>query len=222
LIESAEIVDNVSKETVHLNQVATSMVSDNVTNEFFEPAILISNQTMLDADDGVKSLTTLGPHPSAATVSVNFAKDPSYELPSVHIMPITVYDEILGPDEGKISAPATIKNTIEACRKSEKILTKFWADELETDRAFDSTLDLDNNADRPQDFFSESTAADQYLMQSTTTTKKGTRGRPRKPKSPKILSSTRTKNKNIIEPVDDGSDGVLTRSKTHISSNISQ
>jgi len=232
-IDSAEIVDNVSKEIDHLNQVATSMVSTSVNNESFAPSILISNQSMLDADDGLKSLTTSGPHsseqynktgrrfsPSAATVSVNFAKDPRYGSPSVPdeattvatplIMPITVYDEILGPDKGKISAPATIKNTTAACRKSEKILNKFWADELETDQASDNTLDLDNNAERSQDFFSESTVDDQYLMQNTATTKKGKRGRPRKPKSPKILSCTRTKNKHIIEHVDDGFDGVLT------------
>lgn len=136
------------------------------------------------------------------------------------IMPITIYDEILGPDKGKISAPATVKNTTAACRKSEQILTKFWAEELETDDASDNTLDLDNIAERSHDFFSELNVADQYLMQNTTITKRGKRGRPRKTKSPNILSGTRTKSKHIIEPVDDGSDGVLTRPKSHNSSNI--
>lgn len=111
--------------------------------------------------------------------------------------PITVSDEILGPDKGKISALSTVTNTSAACRKSEQILTKFWADELETDQASDS--DLDNNTDRPHDFFPESNVVDQYLLQHTETTKKGKRGRPRKPKSPKVPTSTKTKNKKSSE-----------------------
>jgi len=60
-------------------------------------------------------------------------------------------------------------------------------------------------------------------LQHSKTTKKGKRGRPRKPKSLKVLTGTKTKNKKVSAlVVDDGSDTVLTKSKTHISSNISQ
>jgi len=146
---------------------------------------------------------------------------PSYTLEQAYVV-ITVYDEILGPDKGKISAPSTVTNTTAACRKSEKILTKFWADALEM--ASDSTLDMDNTTDRYQECFPELNADAQYLLQPSETTKKAKRGsRPKKPKSPKVPTGTKYKNRKVSELVaDDGSDTVLTRSKTHISSNIPQ
>jgi len=48
------------------------------------------------------------------------------------ITPVTTTDEVLGPDKGRITQPVNTKNTSEACRKSEKILCKFWADGLKT------------------------------------------------------------------------------------------
>ena len=48
----------------------------------------------------------------------------------------------------KTSKPVNYTNNYEACRKSEKILSKFWADDdLDTDQASDSTLEPDINAE---------------------------------------------------------------------------
>lgn len=81
---------------------------------------------------------------SAATMSTSIARDPAYNMSLVLsvisetatdampiITPITFTDEILGPDKGRISIPANAKNTSVACRKSEKILRKLWADDLD-------------------------------------------------------------------------------------------
>jgi len=93
--------------------------------------------------------------------SATISRDPSYDMSFVLpflsepatdstpiITPITFFDEILGPDKGKISVPSTAKNTAQACMKSEKILSKFWADDLDTDQASDNTLELDNSGNK--------------------------------------------------------------------------
>lgn len=170
--------------------------------------------------------------PSAATVPVTIARDPSFDLSSVLpvlsestsdkmtiITPITFIDVILGPDKGKISAPATSKNTTEACMKSEKILSKFWADDLDTDQASDSTLELDINAEGLQVLLSKSFVAAQYLMQNFGSTKKGKRGRPRKTKSPKDNSGNKAKQKasyNMQSPKRSENECIHTRAKSGI------
>jgi len=58
-------------------------------------------------------------------------KNITYDTPI--IMPVTTYDEVLGSDKGRTSKPVNNTNNAEACRKSEKILNKFWADELDSD-----------------------------------------------------------------------------------------
>lgn len=71
----------------------------------------------------------------------------AYETHTI-ISPITTTDEILGPDKGRFTQPTITKNNSEACRKSEKIFSKFWADDLDTDQASDNTLEPESNAER--------------------------------------------------------------------------
>jgi len=165
LVESTVIIDQVSKEIVHLNQIANSKVSDDVNNEPSEPAILNSTKNILEADAGSQTFTTSVPHspeqcsqagrrlhPSAATVSAIFVGDPNLSKQAASskiatyddtiITPITTYDENLGPDKGRISQPANSKNTSEACKKREKLLSKFWVDGLDSDHAFDEGTDM--------------------------------------------------------------------------------
>ena len=90
-------------------------------------------------------------------MSGNIDRDPIINLQAVLtenvtygtpiIMPVTTYDEVLGPDKGRISKPVNNTNNSEACRKSEKNLSKFWADDLDTDQASDNTLKSDINAE---------------------------------------------------------------------------
>jgi hypothetical protein len=68
-LESAEIVDKVSKEIVSLDQVAHSKVSVNVENDSYEPAAVL-------------------------TENVNYG--------TPIIMPVTTYDEVLGPDKANL------------------------------------------------------------------------------------------------------------------------
>jgi len=114
LLESAEIVDKVSKEIVSLEQVAHSKVSVNVENDSYEPAAVL-------------------------TENVNYG--------TPIIMLVTTYDEVLGPDKGKTSKPVNNTNNSKACRKSENFLSKFWADDFDTDQASNSTLEPDINAE---------------------------------------------------------------------------
>jgi len=51
-----------------------------------------------------------------------------------------------GLTKGRLPKPVNNTNNSEACRKSEKNLSKFWADDLDTDQAYDSTLEPDINA----------------------------------------------------------------------------
>jgi hypothetical protein len=91
-------------------------------------------------------------YPSAATVSAIFVGDPNLSKQAASskiatydatiITPITTYDENLGHDKGKISQPANSKNTSEACKKSEKFLSEFWADGLDSDHASDEETDM--------------------------------------------------------------------------------
>ncbi|RHN67929.1 hypothetical protein MtrunA17_Chr3g0108131 [Medicago truncatula] len=217
LAESTDIVDQVSKEIVLLNQTVNSKVSDDMNNEPSESAALISKKTILVTDVWPHSFTTSVPlspeqcsmtrrrlFPSAATVPVTIVRDPSFYLsfmlpvlsePTSDAMtiitPIIFTYEILGPDKGKISAPATSKNTSKACMKSEKILSKFWADDLDTNQASDNTLELDTNAEGLQVLLFESSVAAQYLLQNSGTTKKGKRGRPRMTKNRKDNSGNK-------------------------------
>ncbi|RHN45349.1 hypothetical protein MtrunA17_Chr7g0229801 [Medicago truncatula] len=224
LLESVEIMDRVSKEMVCLNPVSQSKVSDVVENVSIESAILNTKHTMT-VD---KTLISNEPCNKTSTLPLthfNTESGTNFDMPSAILekVPdvITVYEEMLRPDKGKISAPSTVTNTAAACRTDEKILTKFWADALET--VSDSTLDTDNNTDKYQECFPELNVEAQYLLQHSDSIKKAKRGRPKKTKSPKVPTGTKFKNKRFSEPVvDDGSDIVLTRSKTHTSTNISQ
>jgi len=65
-------------------------------------------------------------------------------------IPVTTVDELLGPDKGRVAKPANTNNTSEACRKSELILSKFWADAMDSDHASDSTQEPDTVAEGPQ------------------------------------------------------------------------
>ncbi|AES95741.1 hypothetical protein MTR_5g028970 [Medicago truncatula] len=137
-------------------------------------------------------------------------------------IPVTIIDEILGPDKGRINKPVNIKNNSEACRKSEIILSKFWADELDKYQTSDSTLEPDINAERHFSSFTGSPNVDEYLLQLTDTSRKGKRGRPKKTKSPKDISGIKAKLKATIEVLEADSDMVCTRSKSHNTSNTSQ
>jgi hypothetical protein len=108
--------------------------------------------------------------------------------------------------KGKVTQSAKVANISEACRKSEQILSKFWANDLDTDQASDSTLEPNINAETDVDVAN-------YLPQNTDTSKKGKRGRPRKPKSPKALSGTKSKHKTSTDLTETGSDIMNTRSK---------
>jgi hypothetical protein len=99
-------------------------------------------------------------------VSANIARDPIINLQVVLtenvtygtpiIMPVTTSDEVLGPDKGRTSKPVNNTNNSEACRKSEKNLSKLWADDLDTDQASDSTLEPDINDEIEGDIEDES------------------------------------------------------------------
>jgi len=82
LAKSTDIIDQVSKEIVHLNQTDNSKVSDEVNNEPSESAVLISNRPNVLADAGSQTFATSVPlspvqcsitgrllFPGAATVS---------------------------------------------------------------------------------------------------------------------------------------------------------
>lgn len=135
LLESAEIMDRVSKEMACLYPVSQSKVSDVVENVSIESAILNTKHTMTVG----KTLISNEPCSKTGTLPLTHFNTESgtnsdmssailEKVPDV----ITVYEEMLRPDKGKISAPSTVTNTAAACRKDEKILTKFWADALET------------------------------------------------------------------------------------------
>ena len=151
LFESAEIVDKVSEEP---------KVADTVKNDSFEPAILDTNMTVVESDTRIMFIPTSAPqspeqcsqagrrlYPSAAIVSAIFIGDPNLSKQAASskiatydatiITLITTYDENIGPDKGRISQPSNSKNTSEACKKSEKLLSKFWADGLDSDHAFE-------------------------------------------------------------------------------------
>jgi len=88
--------------------------------------------------------------PSDMSVSASHVLDPTFDKASISahlntetptiITPITNTDEILGPDKGRLNRPAITKNNTEACRKSEKILSKLWADDLDIDHATDNAM----------------------------------------------------------------------------------
>jgi len=124
------------------------------------------------------------------------------------ISPITLSEENLGPDKRKICKSATLINNSEACRKSEMILSKFWADDSEAEQTSDGTADPEVEFD---DF--PLTASDKYLIQHSETQKKGKRGRPRKLQSPKMLSGL--KHNKAVVPPDNDFDLIHTRSKTN-------
>jgi len=134
---------------------------------------------------------------SECTTPVNYVGD----LPI--ISHITFTDETLGPDKRKISKPATMSNTSEACRKSEMILSKFWAYDLDADQTTDSTGDPDADFDDfpPSD-------SDRYLVQPAEIQKKGKRRRPRK-------TPSGFKHKKSVVPLDTDNDFIHTRSKTN-------
>jgi len=138
------------------------------------------------------------------------------ENPAI-IIPHTTTYEILGPNKRKITQSANTSNTSEACRKSEKILRKFWADDLDTD----STLEPETDTDRNLSLLSASPEADRYLMLASETSKKGKRGRPRKTKSPKAQSSIKIKGRKLVAS-EDTSHIVHTKSKTHSKINNTQ
>jgi len=207
---------------------------------------LFQKKTTLEADvgsftisvpDSPKQCSQAGRRlfPNAATVSATIARNPAYDMPSTLfvifelatdatpiITPITYTNEILGPDKGRIFVPANAKNTFVACRKSEKILSKFWANDLDSEQASDSTLKPDTYVDGPQAFLPDSTDAAKYLLQITETSKKGKRGRSKKNKSPKAHSGTKSKSMASADPIETGSDTMNTRSKTHNSSSVPQ
>jgi len=68
------------------------------------------------------------------------------DFPTV-ITPITTTDEILGPDKRPHIGQSVITNNTAACRKSEIILSKYGADDLDTDQTSDSTLEPGINAE---------------------------------------------------------------------------
>jgi len=139
-------------------------------NDTYEPAFLNTNNTIMDTDKGTLQIPTSGPalseqHSktgrhlflSAAARSADIALDPMSNLQAVLtekvpcetpiIMPVTITDEVLGPDKGKFSKLVIKTNNVAACRKSEIILSKFWADDLDTDQTSDSTLEPDINVE---------------------------------------------------------------------------
>lgn len=113
------------------------------------------------------------------------------------ISPFTTTDENLGPDKGKIVPSAFVVNNSKACRKSEKILSKLWAGDLDTDQASDSTLKPDTFTEQQQALLEAHPDVHKFLMHNTDTAKKGKRGRPRKTMSPKEHSGTKTKHKYV-------------------------
>ncbi|RHN62261.1 hypothetical protein MtrunA17_Chr4g0045501 [Medicago truncatula] len=159
----------------------------------------------------------------AETVSASSARDPIFVMQTAPpakatlgdfiLSPITTTDENLGPNKGKVTQSAKVVNNSEACRKSEKILSKLWADDLDTDQAFDNTLEPDTYTEQQQALLAAHLEVHKFLSQPTDTVKKGKRGRPRKPKSPKAFSGTKSKHKTATDPIESGSDAVNTRSK---------
>ncbi|RHN41254.1 hypothetical protein MtrunA17_Chr8g0364121 [Medicago truncatula] len=95
---------------------------------------------------------------TSVSVSAIFAGDPNLSKQATSskiatydatiITPITTYDENLGPDKGRISQPANSKNTSEACKKSEKLLSKFWAGGLDSDHAPDEETDMSDEQEQ--------------------------------------------------------------------------
>jgi len=179
LLESTEIVEKVSKLTICLDQDANPKVSDNMANDTYEPAFLNTNNTIMDTDKGTLHIPTSGPalseqhnktgrhlFLSVAAGLVDIALDPITNLQVVLtekvpcetpiVMPVTITDEVLGPDKGKFSKPVIKTNNAAACKKSEIILRKFWADDLDMDQTSDSTLEPDINVEIEGDIQDES------------------------------------------------------------------
>ena len=84
---------------------------------------------------------------------------------------------------------------------------------MDTNQAFDSTLEPDSYTEQQQALLAAHPEVHKFLSQTTDTVKKGKRGRPRKLKSPKALSGTKSKQKTSTYLTETGSDTVNTRSK---------
>jgi hypothetical protein len=131
-----------SLKRVYLDQDANPKALDNMANDTYEPAFLNTNNIIMDIDKGTLHVPTSCPalseqHSktgrhfflSAAAGSADIALDFMTNLQDVltekvHcetpiIMPVTITDEVLGPDKGKFSKPVIITNNAAACRKSE-------------------------------------------------------------------------------------------------------
>lgn len=81
-------------------------------------------------------------------------------------------------DKRQVQIANVQKNTSEVCKKDGKFMSKFWGEE-DTD-ATDSTIEPETDTELHQ---ATSPSASKYLV--TDNVKKGTRGRPKKQRSPK-------------------------------------
>ena len=162
LVDSAEIVNKVSEEIVSLSQAAHSKNFDALKNVSYESTNLITNNTSPFGAPIITPVTTnddifvpmQSRYPSVVArdpiLSKQAASSKIATYDATVITPITTYDENLGPDKGKISQPANSKNTSKACKKSEKLLSKFWADGLDSGNA--SVEEKDMSDEQEQNF----------------------------------------------------------------------
>jgi len=141
--EAPTITDKISGSAKGMNGTPDIMQAASSTPNICVASTVISSTARPDKFAGSAQVTSGKTDYKLVAGSVQDA----YETHTI-ISPITTTDEILGPDKGRFTQPAITKNNYEACRKSEKILSKFWADDLDTDQASDNTLEPESNAKR--------------------------------------------------------------------------
>lgn len=191
-----------------------------------ELVILSSNVSMLGTSNGRQTFPIIGPaplvpssmtgrqsFPSATSGSTCHALDPindeNYTLQPI-ITPLTTTDEILGIDKRKIQLSAVTKNMSAASLKSDKVLTRFWGDEQDTD-ATDSAQEPKIDSDLHKALFPNHT---KYLVTPHDTAKKSKRGRPKKLKSPKDTAESQLQCSCKMKNLEQGHEVVNTRLQT--------
>ena len=125
------------------------------------------------------------PFPIATNEPLVIAEDPFFD-DAITLEPVTLTNEILGPDKRKVQLTVGPKNQTAACLKDGKVLRKFWGDE-DTDSTYEP--DIETDVYRANSHFPD---ASHYLDTPCDKMQKSKRGRPKKQKSPIHLNGTQT------------------------------